>query len=531
MPQLDNVVLERDPFMERSENYISQEAITLDSTTGRIFGLQYGCFFSENLVVRKMPTGEVLRPMIDYVALHLQEAATVEAGREVLTVIRIDLASWAGDYEVDYHAFGGEYSTNSEVIQRLLEEQSGELENVHWGAIVGKPDEFNPAAHTHVVYEDIKVWNDMVDGLNEIRDAILNGGISSIDAIFDYIDQTRDILTSAIAAAITQHNGAASAHNKSAVGLPLVVNAAQADLGSINAENTDYLNAKELNWALFKGFSSSPSTVSDPRVITRPVQIVNVSIPELTNGQTSASYNQWLLLQGFTGNNVPENVTTTSTTRWQVVIGISLSNPASNSGIVGVRMGSGTGWTPWTNVGTKMLNNVPNYGAADTSAANIRADTTVDNKLLTPVVGAALSRNVIDDTNAVTISLSSGADGAWVQSDNLVAGKTYQAIISGWPRPPGSTEDTSWDNAGMSHRVVDVNGDVLNEIAYPAGTLLGRAVTSGGGTVITRNQVTAIINFTAPTGTNRRVRFGLDVASATNLPRGRVLNVQLTRLH
>lgn len=533
---VDQVVLEKDPYMNKPENYIPGEEITLDATTGSIFALDYGCFFSENLVIRDTVSGDTLRPFIDFTALHLQEAATAEAGREVLSVIRINGSNWAGSYLVDYHAFGGEYSTNAEVLQRLINENEGELETIAWGSIVGKPEQYNPAAHTHDVTEDIKRWNDLVESLDNVRQAIYDGGIPSIDAIFQYIDAVRNGLVGVIDQAVEAHNTASQAHGKSAVGLGSVENKPQATLSSINALNTDYLTPNVFNSMVLKAFSSQPTTMSDPRVSERPIQCITVNLPQVTDGETGQHYNQWLLVQGLMVNNVPQSLVTSNDARWQMVIGLG-NNPVdgkerSNRGMMGFRVGSGTNWSAFSNVGKRMLDNVPNYPAAEATPDVLDPDTTVDDQFMTPVVSASLSKNILSESTQTVSILPEGNPSSWVQSGNLEAGKSYIAVVTGFLRDPTAGNDGAVDTVGMAHRVIDSGGQTVGEAAIPAGSLLGlpSGVTNSVLTRAARMQVSATIAFIAPTGTNRRVRFGLDVDLDTGTPRGQVSSVSIMRL-
>lgn len=502
------VVLEEDLYMERPENYIPAEEVTLNSTTGKIFGLQYGCFFSENLVVRKVGQAQPLVPNLGFTALHLQKKAAASAGREVLTIIRIDLPDWEGDYTVDYHAVGGAYSTNPQVIEDLIANEGGDLENVPWGTIVGAPDQYNPADHTHVVSVDIKMWNDMVYALDRMTDAIYNGGIPTVDALFSYMNVRMAAEETARNIAIDTHNTAASAHNKSAVGLGQLLNLPNSTKTRLNAGTQSYVTTDVLPMIVGKAFSNGIRTMSAGQV-TEPVAVITDTIAEL-----HASPRNYIIIQGGVDDN--KVVTETTTPRWQVAICVT----QTEMGRMAVRIRSESAWGSWSRMDVGKLSNVPNYPAAQVgTAGDVSATTTVTEKLATPAVSAEIARNVVaaNDGPYWTVSNNQEGDEPTITFPASMTGKKAVIHFTGY--------------AWTSRATATVSGGVTVEARNTANAQVGQFVFDDNafiGADGARVPMSGHFVITVPASGSRTIRFGFDYDSGT--ARGMMGHVIATRL-
>lgn len=156
-------------------NLVKDEPHTIEPTaTNRGFALNYGPFYTKSVVVKHVESGNILRPRLDYLCLHLDEIATRESGYEVCIAILITNQTYNGEFEVTYQVVGGEYSSYVSVIQQLVEALQLDDRPVKWGDVIGKQDEYPPAPHLHTP-DDLYGFEFLVDALMRIHQAILHG--------------------------------------------------------------------------------------------------------------------------------------------------------------------------------------------------------------------------------------------------------------------------------------------------------------------------------------------------------------------
>lgn len=519
MPTPAPIVLEYDKDMNRAENNLPDQTIVLNSTTGPLFRLPYGCYFTRSLVIRKMPGGQELRPGIDFTALHAQTAAMIDTGREVSTLVRIDLQNYEGTYSVDCHYIGGEYSTNVAVLQRLMDERQDELLTIHWNAIVGKPNEYNPAAHLHDIRTDVYGFDDLIGALNGIMNAIYNGGIPNVVQIYDQIALAKQEMAALTDTKIAEHNAASAVHSKSAIGLNKVGNYGLATIAQVNALDGGSLLAPQHMIEVFMRMTSSLASRVDPASVTdRAIRVVTWNIPEV-----EAVDNQYVLIQG---NVADTNVVSAAMSRYQILIGITppTGNFKGSLGAMLVRfrpVGNTAQWTPYVRLDSQRLNNVPNYPAADTSAANIQPGTSVTDKLVVPAVAGAIAREAIKAGNAQFGAASpAGAIGAMVSVTGLERNRTYLFTITGRFRQGSSIAD-----AGTRVAILDSTGAVVGSQLFQGNVELG----TGSGSSARSNPFSVTILAKTPDASNTTLRLVGDY-DLQNVARGAVSSYQYVRV-
>ena len=218
----------------RPENRVHNEQHTIPREKSRGFAPNYGAFYTKSLVVRHVDTGYTLIPTIDYIALHLYEKASKASGQEVCAGILIVNEHLNGTFAVDYQVIGGEFSCNSDAIEELI--AALELDNrpVHWGDLLGKPEEFPPSPHLHDI-DDLYGFEFVIEALERIRAAILLGDyydheqlrqlIANLKVyVDDHFKQTNDVLDAHLNNFLNPHRT-----TKTQVGLGLVENYQMAD--------------------------------------------------------------------------------------------------------------------------------------------------------------------------------------------------------------------------------------------------------------------------------------------------------------
>ena len=180
-----------------SSNAIVNELHTVPRDNSRGFALDYGPFYSESLVITRPSTGEILKPHIDYIALHQYQEATLIAGQEICAAVLIINETIAEELSVSYQVVGGGFSSSVPVIQELVEALQLDNRAVAWGDIIGKLEAFPAAPHYHDL-DDFYGFEYMVSALDRIEAAILHGDYYDHELLRQRIANLRAELLQAI---------------------------------------------------------------------------------------------------------------------------------------------------------------------------------------------------------------------------------------------------------------------------------------------------------------------------------------------
>lgn len=214
-------------------NRVNDEPHEITTQASRFFVPQGGPFFALGLQL-KDSANNLLRPGVDYIALHLDFEATKASGKEVDSIIYVKNPSIAGTVKLSCHYVGGEYSATTDALEQILNDLTvGGDDQFVWGNVLNKPVQYPPVAHQHHI-RNLFGTDEMVTVLEGIRKAILEGDGGTLNAIFQYLDQKHQqhidslpgvyATQAAVQAALNTHVDASNAHPKSAVGLGNVDN-------------------------------------------------------------------------------------------------------------------------------------------------------------------------------------------------------------------------------------------------------------------------------------------------------------------
>lgn len=170
---------------EAASNKVVDELHTVNDTVGRTFALNYGSFYTESLLIKKTVDDSYLIPGQDYKALHLHKEASKESNKEVCSVVHV-LDHIEGELAIEAQMVGGQYSGNIEAIEELIAAQGLNERPAVWAEILQKPEQFNPANHLHHL-NDTFGWEGMINLLEQLRLAVLQGNQPVMDALYQYI--------------------------------------------------------------------------------------------------------------------------------------------------------------------------------------------------------------------------------------------------------------------------------------------------------------------------------------------------------
>lgn len=268
-----------DPTGVNSQNLVSEEKHTIPREDNRAFATLAGPFFTDSLVV-KDASGNILKRKTDYVAFEYVSDPSEITGKEVCCAVLIKNSEIEGDVFVTYQAVGGPFSLNVEAITQAIANLEIDARTVAWGDILAKPDYFPPLRHLHDI-GDIYGFEYIVNAIEDLRNAVLNGDTASHSAIIRRIDDLRNWVNQRLVdniAILEEHIRDASnphAVNKNQVGLGQVQNfpiatEPQALAGTANdLYMTPYLVAKLVSFKASDALLTHAADKSNPHGVTK----------------------------------------------------------------------------------------------------------------------------------------------------------------------------------------------------------------------------------------------------------------------
>lgn len=472
------------------ENFIQNEVHSIGGSATRYWVPTAGCFYTNGLELRRVSDNYLLKPGIDYKALHFIPDAAMQSGKQVCAIIWVHNTAITGDIKQSYHAVGGQWSATTDALEALLVNLAVQnSDEIAWGQIVGAPDQYPPAPHGH----NIADWYGMggvMTMLENIRQAMLQGDIATIQMIYQYIDNaiynalnggvggntlTDDQIATLIAQAVSNHNSAGTAHSKTAVGLSNVPNwsalaASDATVAGASGKTSHFIsaahvlaligdrvtkawlgvdNVQNLRLATAlegiagssdtvyltpssgtetaKGLMRSPSDNVTPNTSTLPFQIVRGGA---AGAPTTDPTHRFLVVTTNIGTGA--NAITATTVRFQVAIAL-----VGTKGIW-ARSHNGTSFGSWAGVLDKAffgLDKVDNYA----TATNIQAiEGTATNLFVTPANLTAVIANIFGIATYAE-ALGGSNDAKAMSSKKVAAAIRFQNGSPGITADPDTT--------------------------------------------------------------------------------------------
>lgn len=187
MTNVEQNVYPKDLTMSLASNHIEREVKAFSKAEDRIFVPDGGPFFSQSLII-KDGNGLPLKPQIDYKLLYLNEGATLETGRDIVSVIWV-MKETISSVSLDYRVVGGDYGNTVNAIMQEIKKAGPIQKNVDWNVnVYGKPHQFPPAPHFHTP-DTFTGWQMVYEQLEGIRKAIITGDDVSWEAHYNYINR------------------------------------------------------------------------------------------------------------------------------------------------------------------------------------------------------------------------------------------------------------------------------------------------------------------------------------------------------
>lgn len=166
-------------------NEVTGDTRTLSSSADKTFVPDGGPFYTDTLIVRS--GNRILKPIVDYVCLHLIKEATIESGYDVSAIVHIH-DDTISTVTLQYQVVGGEYGNTVPVIRQLLENAAAIEKGVNWNTqVYAKPDVFPPAPH-FVSGKEFSDWDDVVLSLDNIHRGLAYKERASWNSFYIYIE-------------------------------------------------------------------------------------------------------------------------------------------------------------------------------------------------------------------------------------------------------------------------------------------------------------------------------------------------------
>lgn len=261
-------------------NLVINEPHTIGSTKERAFVPNCGPFYTDSVVVTRADTGEVLRPVDQYLLLQPYQEASIRTGLDVCSVVYVTDQTVGDEVLITYQVVGGEFSWSVYALQEMLEALDLDERPVHWGDIIGKPALYPPTPHLHDL-GDTYGWEYIGEQLEYIRVAILQGDAASHDELrqqFQYLIDQVQAQIDGFQSQLNQHvNDTSNPHQVTAaqVGLGLVQNFgiatnAEAQAATVNNKYmTPYLTGLTATAIANSVLSPHLSDFNNPHKVTK----------------------------------------------------------------------------------------------------------------------------------------------------------------------------------------------------------------------------------------------------------------------
>lgn len=207
MANVDPTLFPKDTTMSLESNHLQNEVVIFTTPESRIFVPNGGPFFAESLVI-KDDKGALLKPITDYQLLYLNERASSESNKDVVTAINI-LKDTIDKVILDYRVIGGEYGNTVYGIRQELLNAGPIRNNVDWNInVYNKPVTFPAAPHLQsaITFTD---WDKLWVQLEGIRTAIIAGDLPSWESVYRYFDRrltTMNEIINSTVASINDNN-------------------------------------------------------------------------------------------------------------------------------------------------------------------------------------------------------------------------------------------------------------------------------------------------------------------------------------
>lgn len=186
---------------ENPNNFVGNERHSLNPqpnlTNVRVLAPYYGPFFSNSIRIVDMANGRQLVKDTDYKITDLLQDAALSFGAPIGQFVVIINGLVSNEVAVSYQVLGGNYQNDATAIQHVYETFLNDTRPVDWSNISGKPLEYPPSLHIHLL-EDVIGFGPVIVALEQVKEAILLGNTPVIQALIDWVKERKISWTSLV---------------------------------------------------------------------------------------------------------------------------------------------------------------------------------------------------------------------------------------------------------------------------------------------------------------------------------------------
>lgn len=180
---------EFDPSGGLAANRITDELHIINPASGSDFDViipSFAPFFKKGLVVKHLTSGQTLTEGVHFDLGYHFAAASKECATPIYGAIVLTDRTLSGSLSIDYQTLGGEWVLDTQEIQTILANIKTDPRTVKWDDVIDKPITFPPVDHLHHS-DDLVGMDDVVKGINDIRDAIGDSAAKAMTALLEHI--------------------------------------------------------------------------------------------------------------------------------------------------------------------------------------------------------------------------------------------------------------------------------------------------------------------------------------------------------
>lgn len=186
MSNISYIRYPEDPSGKSPDNLVTGERHTMLAKKVRVVVPTNAYFFADSVKVWDAVT---MRPLVkgtDFSIAHFNLEAGLKYGQSVAAVVVIINEAVSSEILIDYQVVGGTLVSYIDEITRMYELIMNDKRPIDWVNIEGKPQEYNPSLHKHLL-ADIVGFEPVVFQLERLAQAITLSNIPAFEALIDWV--------------------------------------------------------------------------------------------------------------------------------------------------------------------------------------------------------------------------------------------------------------------------------------------------------------------------------------------------------
>lgn len=170
------------------DNLVCENQVVLTAAAVRVVTPIYGAYFSDSLKLWDVDDRQLIKG-VDFKPLEFLQQGFMITGQDIYQFIAILDSTVKGPVRIHRQILGGQYTSDTDVAGQLYEQAANDLRPVHFGDIIGVPEEFPPAWHPHDA-PDVMNWGALISAVDRLRSTVNMGNSYAFQTLINYIDNS-----------------------------------------------------------------------------------------------------------------------------------------------------------------------------------------------------------------------------------------------------------------------------------------------------------------------------------------------------